>query len=149
MLRSRSTPPALAFAQFGAGTAYSAGAGLTLTGSTFDVVALNASIVVAADTVGVGFASSGGDAGTSVQPARGDHAHPNTIRKFGQDVGGAGLSYVVTHNLNTKDVHVSVHDNITPFAEVECDVEMTSANTVTVRFSVQPAMDVYRVVVIG
>ena len=41
----------LVFAQFGAGATYAAGAGLTLTTNTFDVVAGDATIVVAADAI--------------------------------------------------------------------------------------------------
>ena len=42
---------ATTWAQFGAGTAYIAGNGLTLTTATFDVVAADASLVVAADSI--------------------------------------------------------------------------------------------------
>ena len=139
----------LVWVQFGAGTAYIAGAGLTQTGGTFDVVALNGSIVVAADSVAVGYAGSGGDAGTSVQPARGDHIHSALYtRKYAANVGGS-VTAVVNHALATKDVVVNVYRVASPFDEVECDVEMTDTNNVTLRFTVAPAAAEYRAVVIG
>jgi len=61
----------------------------------------------------------------------------------------AATSTVVTHNFNTRDVQVSVHRNTTPWDTVECDVERTDLNTVTVRFSVAPAAGAYRIVVQG
>jgi hypothetical protein len=62
-------------------------------------------------------------------------------------VGGA-TSQVITHNLNTRAVVVSVHDNTT-FEEVECDVTKTSVNTITLGFAVAPAANAYTVTVIG
>ena len=140
---------ALTIVQFGAGTSYTAGNGLTLTGSTFDIVPLNGSIVVAADSVAVGFAASGGDAGTAVLPARGDHLHSALYtRKYAVSVGGS-VTATVTHNLGTKDVNVQVYRVASPFDEVECDVELTDTNTVTLRFAIAPAASEYRCVVIG
>jgi hypothetical protein len=61
---------------------------------------------------------------------------------------GTNTSFAVNHNLNTRDVQVQVYDNAT-YDTVECDVVRTDANTVTVSFTVAPANDAYRVVVIG
>jgi hypothetical protein len=208
----------LAFVQFGAADIYTAGAGMTQTGNVFDVIAGNASLLVSADSLAVAFASSGGDAGTALQPARGDHLHAATYvpltrtisttapltgggdlsanrtlgvsvfasgasgivpasggnaahylsadgtwkavpldtaagdarytRKFSQSVGGA-VTATVTHNLNTRDVDVDVYRVASPYDTVECDVERTDANTVTLRFSVAPAASEYRCVVVG
>ena len=139
----------LTWVQFGAGTAYTAGAGLTLTGSTFDVVAADASIVVAADSIRVGYFASGGDYGTMIEPARANHAHSGTYPgKYSTTVGGSTTA-VVTHNLNTREVIVGVARNGTPFETVDCDVERTDMNNVTLRFSVAPAASEYRVTVIG
>ena len=61
---------------------------------------------------------------------------------------GTNTSFAVTHNLGTRDVQVQVYDNAT-YDTVECDVVRTDANNVTVSFTVAPANDAYRVVVIG
>jgi hypothetical protein len=51
-----------------------------------------------------------------------------------QQIGdGAATSFTVTHNLNTRNVTVSVYRTASPFDEVECDVERTDLNTVTIR----------------
>lgn len=72
------------------------------------------------------------------------------VRKYAAVVGdGASLSYVVTHNLNTLDVHVTTYRNSGSYDEVGVDVEHTSVNSVTIRFAVAPASNAFRVVVQG
>lgn len=110
----------------GAGT-YTAGNGLTLTGTTFSVNA------------GTGITTTGGTTNidTSV-----------VVTKYAANVGdGVATSYTVTHNLGTKDVIVSVYDNSSPYAEVICDVQHTSTSAITLLFSVAPTSNQYRVVV--
>lgn len=128
---------ALTFAQTGAqGTSPTAGAGLTLTSNTYDVVAGAApasggpggGLVVAADSIAID---------TAV-----------VVRKFAVSIGdGSALAYTVTHNLNTQDVMIAIYDTVTPFAEVQADVEHTTVNTAIIRFSVAPTTNKYRVVV--
>lgn len=70
-------------------------------------------------------------------------------RKYSTSVGNAAAtSFAVTHNFNTRDVVVNVYDNAT-YDTVEVDVVRTDVNTVTVSFTVAPASNAYRVVVIG
>jgi hypothetical protein len=117
----------IVFAQFsGAGT-YIAGDGLTLTGSTFAVGA-GTGISVGADTVGIN---------TAV-----------VVTKYAANVGdGSATSYTITHNLDTRDVIVTIYDNSSPYAEVICDVQHTSTTAITLLFSVAPTSNQYRVVV--
>lgn len=134
------------WAQFGASTSYTAGAGLTLTGNQIDVVALNGSIVVAADSVSVGYAGTG----SAVTAARSDHDHNLTYtRKYALATVGGATSQVITHNLNSRDVIVSVYRTLTPWDEVNCDIEYTTVNTITLRFNVAPATNEYSITVIG
>jgi len=71
------------------------------------------------------------------------------VTKFATDVGnGIALSYVVTHNLNTRDVVVSIFNNLT-FDDAIATVDHTSLNTITVIFAVPPILNAYRVTVIG
>lgn len=66
---------------------------------------------------------------------------------FAANVGnGTNTSFAVTHNLNTRDVSVSVFDNTT-FEEVVVDVALTSTTVVTVTFASAPASNAYRVVI--
>jgi hypothetical protein len=72
------------------------------------------------------------------------------VRKYGADVGdGAATSYTITDNLGTRDVQETVYDNSSPYAEVICDVNHATTNTITLLFSVAPTSNQYRVVVQG
>jgi hypothetical protein len=76
-------------------------------------------------------------------------ASVSAVNKFAANVGnGVGLAFVVTHNLNTRDVVVSTYNNTT-FDEAIATVQHTTVNTVTVTFGVPPLLNAYRVVVIG
>ncbi len=106
-----------------------AGNGLTKTGSTLDV-GTGTGISITADAIAID---------TVV-----------VVRKAAFNVGdAAALAFVLTHNLNTKDVTVAVYLNSGSFDEQECDVEHTSLNTITLRFAVAPATNAYRCVVHG
>jgi hypothetical protein len=115
------------WAQFSGAGSWTAGAGLTQTGTTLDVGA-GTGITGAADSVAID---------TAV-----------VVRKYAASIGDAvATSFVVTHNLNTRDVMVMVYLNSGTYEQVETDVEYTSVNTVTLRFAVAPAASAYRVVV--
>lgn len=74
---------------------------------------------------------------------------PAPTAKYAQAIAGTATSEVITHNLNTRDCTVQVVRATTPWDTVECDVEMTSVNTITLRFAVAPSAGEYRIVVIG
>lgn len=70
--------------------------------------------------------------------------------KYSADVGdGAATQYVVTHNLNSRDVDVTVRRNSGAYDEVICDAEMTTVNSVTLRFASAPANNAFRCIVSG
>jgi len=72
------------------------------------------------------------------------------VRKYATSVGdNSSTSYTVTHNLGTKDVIVGVYDNSSPYADVVCDIQHATTDTVTVLFSTAPTTNQYRVVVHG
>ena len=71
------------------------------------------------------------------------------IKKFSTSIGdGSATSYTVTHNLASRDVHVTVY-NASNYEEVITDVAHTTTNTLTIVFATAPSSDSYRVVVIG
>jgi phage-related tail fiber protein len=121
----------LTFTQLGGGGAsYTAGNGLSLSGSTF-AVAPKASGGIVVDSTGV-----------SVDTAL-------IARKYATAIGdGTATAYTVTHNLGTRDVDVSIQSAST-FEIVEADVVAATATTVTVTFATAPTTGQYRVVVIG
>ncbi len=70
--------------------------------------------------------------------------------KFSATVGdGVVTSYVLTHNLNSRDVVVMIRETASPYAQVITDVEMTTVNTVTVKFATAPTSGQYTVTIIG
>jgi hypothetical protein len=118
---------ALSFTQFTGLGQITAGAGLTKTANTLDVIGGDG-ITVNADSVVI------------------DRAV--VVTKYATNVGdGTNTSITVTHNLNTRDVIVSLFDNSSPYAEVMADVEHSTTNTITLLFSVAPTTNKYRVVV--
>ena len=118
---------ALTFTQFTGLGQITAGAGLTKTANTLDVIGGDG-ITVNADNVVINRAV--------------------VVTKYATSIGdGTATSYTVTHSLATKDVIVSIYDNASPYAEVMADVEHTTTNTITVLFSTAPTTDKYRVVV--
>jgi hypothetical protein len=117
--------------QFGASGSYTAGNGLQLTGSAFSVKIPASSGLVVDGT------------GTYIDTAI-------VVRKYGTLIGdGATTSIVVTHNLNTRDIDVSVVRASSPYDAVEVDVQATSVNTATLIFSVAPTSNQYRAVIMG
>ena len=116
----------LTFVQFDGGAAYTAGNGLTLAANDFNVGA-GTGITVGADSVSID---------TAV-----------VVRKYSASIGdGSTTAIVVTHNLNTKDIHVQLRQNADD-VQVIADVTATSVNTCTITFSVAPASNAIRVVV--
>jgi hypothetical protein len=153
---------ALTFAQFsGAGT-YSASNGVLLTGSNFTFAprsgyglqtGASGAEIKLATTSGLNLTTDlavGAGLGISVLTNTVAIDTAVVVRKYGADVGdGSATSYTITHNLGTRDVQVTVYDNSSPYAEVICDVNHATTNTITLLFSVAPTSNQYRVVVQG
>lgn len=118
----------LTFTQFTGLGQITAGAGLTKTANTLDVVA-GTGITVNANDVAIN---------TAV-----------VARKFTANLGdGTNTAYTVTHGFNTRTVVVAVYDAVT-YEEVYADITRTGVDTVTVTFAAAPTADAYKVVVIG
>jgi hypothetical protein len=162
---------ALAFSQFSGGAAYTAGNGLQLVGQQFSAVGTanriavsGAGIDIAGTYIGQGSittlgtitagvwtgttiaVANGGTGGTTAAAAK---TNLGFMTRFSATVGdGASTTITVTHNLNTLDVLVAVYE-VTGGAEVLTNVVHATVNTITLAFSVAPASNALRVVVIG
>lgn len=72
----------------------------------------------------------------------------NRAKRAAADIGdGSNTVYTVTHNLNTRDVEVSVRRNSGAYDEIICDVAATTANTVTLTFLTAPSSNQFRCIV--
>ncbi len=72
----------------------------------------------------------------------------NGASKFSQTIGnGVLLTFVVNHNLGTRDTIESVYSASAPFAEQIAVVQHTDANNTTFIFTVPPALNSVRVVI--
>ena len=120
---------AVAFVQLNSATTYTQGNGISISANVVSAVA-NTGIIVNGSGIGVDFTKVPG----------------KYVIAFGD---GAATSYTITHNLGTQDVMVTVYSATTPWAEVECDVQHSTTNTVTLLFSVAPTTNQYRCVVHG
>jgi hypothetical protein len=150
----------IVWAQFsGAGT-YTANNGVVLNGSVFSFAPESGKgLQTGASGAAIKLATTSGlnvTTDLAVGAGNGISVLTNTVAidsavvvsKYAANVGdGSATSYTVTHNLNTRDVIVTVYDNSSPYAEVITDVAHTTTNTVTIAFSVAPTSNQYRVVV--
>ena len=117
----------------GIGTTYTAGNGLQLVGNVF-----SAQVVAAGGIQAVA-------GGLQLDPAV-------AARRFATTITGDGttLNFTVTHNINTRDVEISIYEAATPFAQWITDTEATTVNTASIKFATAPANGfAYRVVVVG
>ena len=119
----------LSFTQFTGLGQITAGNGLTKLANTLDVVA------------GLGIVANANDVAIDTAVV---------VRKYAVDLGdGTATSYTITHNLGTRDVTVALYEVASPYAEVVADVEHATTNTITVKFTLAPTTDQFRVVVHG
>jgi hypothetical protein len=143
----------------GAGT-YTANNGVVLTGSVFSFAPQSGKgLETGASGAAIKLATTSGLNVTSdlaVGAGNGISVLTNTVAidssvvvsKYATNVGdGSATSYTITHNLGTRDVIVSVYEGSGSYAEVVCDVNHATTNTITLLFSVAPTLDQYRVVV--
>jgi len=154
--------------QFSGSGTFTAGAGLTLTGTEFSVdvtptsgnpslintggaveVKVNTNAGLEIGTTGVGINN-----GTGLVFATGaltlDSANGYGVRKLAFNVGnGTLLTYTINHNIGSRDINVQVYENASPFAQVEVDVEHTDSNNILIGFSTAPTTDQYRVIIVG
>lgn len=119
---------ALTFANFGGGSSYTAGNGLTLATNDFNVGA-GTGITVAADSVGID---------TTI-----------TARWKTALIGdGVATAIAYAHNLGNQFVITQLVE-VASLAVIEADIVQTNANTVTITFAVAPAASAIRVIVVG
>lgn len=131
----------LPFAQFSGGGAVTAGNGLVQNANAFDFVNGDTSLTVAADSVIV-------NTGVIATVASVTAAVTGMVKKFAAALTGTTSPETVTHNLNTRDIMLTVYNGATPYTAVEVDWDATSVNTAVIRYVPNLGAG-YRVVVVG
>lgn len=72
------------------------------------------------------------------------------LKRYSATFGdGAATQYVLTHNLGTQDVSVTVKQAAGAYSEIICEVEATSINSVTLKFASAPALNSLRATILG
>lgn len=67
---------------------------------------------------------------------------------YAQNVGdGSSTSFLISHNLNTFDIVVSIFSNFSPREEVFADVQLTGPDDIMVTFAVAPSFGEFRVII--
>jgi hypothetical protein len=124
---------ATTWVQVGGGTTYVAGAGLTLTGSTFDVVAADGSITVNANDITVGNVTVA-KGGTGSTTAAGARTNLGAIAKYAANITTvAATPLTVNHALGSTDVTVAVYDNQSGTGNmVIADIIQVDSNNITI-----------------
>ena len=70
--------------------------------------------------------------------------------KVTQSIGdGVNTSFVVPHNLNTRDLTVAIRQNAEDYALVYADIEFTTLDSITVRFALPIDPNQYTVTIVG
>ncbi len=134
-------------------TAVTGTAPITSTGGNAPAIGLADSGVTTAKlaNTAVTAAKLGAVAGTGLTGGNGTalNIDPAIVpRKHSADLAAATTT-VITHNLGTRDVQVTVRETAAPYAQVYADVEMTTTNTITVRFATAPTAGAFRATVVG
>lgn len=97
------------------------------------------------NTISVGYDDDGG---IIVEPDYIAVDFALVTRKYSTDVP-ALVAPTFGHGFDTRDVIVQVRQNAAPYAVVECDVELTNPNLVTLRFATAPAAGALRITIHG
>ena len=70
--------------------------------------------------------------------------------KYNTTIGdGSATSYTVTHNLGTKQLAVTLSRVASPYDVINADVELTTTNSITVKFASAPSSNQFNVAILG
>lgn len=156
----------IVFAQFNAGTVYTAslgvtlsgtdfrlatgvsGAGMTLTSGVLDIVAADSSLTVNADSIQLALASGSGVTGPGLAISSGTKVDSSVARIFRTGTHASTTSIAITHGIGNQMVQAAVV--VTSTGEVvECDVVNTSTTVTTFTFGVAPTSNTLTFVIVG
>ena len=152
------------WSQFSGQGSYTADMGVQLNGTEFSVKIDGDSLGASSTGLYVNLSEGGAlntDGGLYVQVGAGltingsnqivqDTANGYGVRKFTTTIGdNSATSFNLDHNFNTRHVTVQVFEAGSPYAQVETDVERTTADRVVIKFASAPGVGEYEVVIVG
>lgn len=74
----------------------------------------------------------------------------NSTVRFTQQIGnGSSTTIVIAHNIGRQFVTAQVFETSSPYAQIECDIELDSVNATSFTFNVAPSSNEYTVVIVG
>ena len=150
--------------QFSGQGTYTADMGVQLNGTEFSVKIEGDSLGASSTGLYVNLSEGGAlntDGGLYVQVGTGltingsnqivqDTANGYGVRKFTTTIGdNSATSFNLDHNFDTRHVTVQVFEAGSPYAQVETDVERTTADRVVIKFASAPGTGEYEVVIVG
>lgn len=123
----------------------------TITWSAFGTSAPAASETTAgiAEVATQAEADAGSDDARFITPLKLKNYAGRKLKYTGTVGDGSATQYTITHNLNTRDVVVSVYRNSGNYDEIGCDVEHTTVNSITLRFATAPTAAQFAYSIIG
>jgi hypothetical protein len=71
----------------------------------------------------------------------------NINNSYTANIVGGNSTETITHNLNSRDVHVTVYRNSSPWDAILCDTQRTTTSSVDLVFAYIPTSAQFRVVV--
>ena len=80
----------------------------------------------------------------------GDNMLSGIPRKYTETIGdGALTEFRISHNLNTRDIQVSVFEAAAPYKQVQVGISAASVNSINLSVAVAPANNSLKVIVVG
>jgi hypothetical protein len=71
----------------------------------------------------------------------------NVNNSYTTNIAGGNSTQTITHNLGSRDVHVTVYRNSSPWDTILCDTQRTTTSSVDLIFAYVPTAAQFRVVV--
>jgi len=125
------------------------------------VLTVNGPVIASAFIISEGGGGGGGGGGESNSESGNSGGGTNyttnletdyttNLKKYVATIGDTtNTVYTITHNLNTRDIHVSVYNNSGNYDDVEVEIRRPTTNSIEIRTSSPPGNNALRVVIIG
>ena len=123
----------------------------TITWAAFGTVSAAATETVAgiAEVATQAETDTGTDDARMITPLKLANYTAKKLKSVGTVGDGAATQYTLTHNLGTRSLMCMVYRNSGAYDAIECDIEFTTVNTITVRFNAAPTAAQFAYTILG